>query len=87
MSKKTADQHFVYLLRCQDNTLYTGYTTNPDRRLKEHNNGEGARYTSARTPVELVYKEAHDSRSEACRREYEIKQLTKDEKENLVCSE
>ena len=76
--------HYVYILRCADDTLYTGYTTDPDRRVAEHNAGEGAKYTRGRTPVELVYLERYDSRSAAMSREYEIKQLRRPEKRRLV---
>lgn len=70
---------FVYILRCADDTLYTGVTTDPARRLREHNSGGrlGARYTRARRPVELLYQEEVASRSEACRREAAIKKLTR----------
>ncbi|XVH32907.1 GIY-YIG nuclease family protein [Haloferacaceae archaeon DSL9] len=75
--------HYVYLLRCADDTLYTGYTTDPDRRIAEHNDGTGAKYTRGRTPVELVHLEPYESRSAAMRREYEIKQLSRRQKEGL----
>lgn len=77
-------QHYVYVLRCADGTFYTGYTTDPDRRCREHNSGDGARYTSGRLPVDLVYTESFDSRSEACAREYEIKQWSHSEKRTLI---
>lgn len=77
-------KHYVYVLRCADGTLYTGYTTDPERRCDEHNRGEGARYTAGRRPVELVYREAFSTRSEACRREHEIKQLPKKKKQALI---
>lgn len=76
--------HYVYILRCADGTLYTGYTTDPERRLGEHNAGEGAKYTRGRTPVDLVYLESYDTRSAAMSREYEIKQLRRSEKKQLV---
>ena len=76
--------HYVYMLRCADKSLYTGYTTDPDRRVAEHNAGDGAKYTRGRTPVELVYLECYDSRSAAMSREYEIKQLRRAEKRRLV---
>lgn len=76
--------HFVYVIRCSDNSLYTGYTTDVDRRVGEHNSGNGAKYTRSRTPVDLVYTEEYNTKSEAMSREYEIKQLTKEQKENLV---
>jgi putative endonuclease len=76
--------HYVYILRCGDDSLYTGYTTDPKRRLAEHNAGEGAKYTRGRTPVDLVYLEAHDTKSDAMSREYEIKQLSRPDKTRLV---
>lgn len=75
---------FVYLLECADGTLYTGYTTDLARRLKRHGEGKGAKYTRSRLPVRLVYSEACASKSEALKREYEIKQLTRAEKFALV---
>jgi len=77
-------EHYVYVLRCADDSLYTGYTTDPERRVEEHDDGEGAKYTRSRTPVELVHVEEHSSRGDALSREHEIKSLTKREKEQLV---
>lgn len=76
--------HFVYILRCGDNSLYTGYTTNVNRRLKTHNRGKGAKYTRSRLPVSLVYCKRVDSKSLALKLEARIKKLTKKEKEALV---
>jgi putative endonuclease len=76
--------HAVYVLRCDDGSLYTGYTTDVERRLAEHRAGEGARYTRGRGPLELVHVERFGSRSAAMTREHEIKQLSKAEKERLV---
>ena len=78
------DDHFVYLLRCADDTLYTGYTTDPQRRVAEHDAGEGAKYTRGRTPVELVHVESFAEKSAAMSREYEIKQLSRAGKEPLI---
>ncbi len=75
---------YVYLLRCADGTLYTGYTDDPVRRTKVHNAGKGAKYTRARLPVKLVYQEACPDKSAALRREYEIKQLTRVQKLKLI---
>ena len=75
---------YVYLLRCADGTLYTGYTDDPVRRTKIHNAGKGAKYTRARLPVELVYQEACADKSAALRREYEIKRLTRVQKLKLI---
>ncbi len=76
--------HYVYMLECADGTLYTGYTTDVERRLDEHDSGAGAKYTRGRTPVDLVHSESYDTRSAAMAREYEIKQLTRAEKEQLT---
>ncbi|MFC7129903.1 GIY-YIG nuclease family protein [Haloferax chudinovii] len=76
--------HFVYVIECSDGSLYTGYTTDVERRVAEHDAGEGAKYTRGRTPVELVHVEAFDSKSAAMSREYEIKQLRRREKLRLV---
>ncbi len=84
--------HFVYIVKCADGTFYTGYTTALLKRVSEHN-GEGksktskmagARYTRPRRPVLLVYSESFTNRSEALKREYEIKQLIRSEKEKLI---
>ena len=83
----TQSKHwFVYILRCADNSLYTGITLDVLKRLNEHNGiaKNGAKYTHARRPVALVYQEASNSRSEACKREYAIKSLSKAEKEALI---
>ena len=76
--------HYVYVLACADGTLYTGYTTDVDRRVAEHNAGDGAKYTRGRTPVEVVHVEVFDTKSAALSREYEVKQLSRAAKERLV---
>ena len=76
--------HYVYIVECADNTLYTGYTTDIERRIKEHNQGQGAKYTRGRTPVKLCYQEQFKDRSTAQKREYKIKQLTRREKIELI---
>lgn len=76
---------FVYLLRCRDNSLYCGISTNLAHRLKEHSQGYGSKYVASRLPVELVYSEPAENRSIASKREYQLKQLTKQEKEVLIC--
>jgi putative endonuclease len=75
--------HWVYVLECADGTYYTGYTTDLERRISEHDAGDGARYTRGRTPVTLLYSERFASRSAAMAREYEIKQLRRSDKERL----
>lgn len=87
-------KHYVYILRCADDSLYAGYTTDLERRLAEHNGTgatirsktAGARYTRARRPVALVHTEAYDTRSAALKREAAIKKLTKGEKESLLAT-
>ena len=78
--------HHVYVVECNDGTLYTGYTTNVERRISEHNAGDGAKYTRGRTPVTLRHSETFDSRGDALSREHEIKRLSRREKEAL-CEE
>jgi len=75
---------FVYILRCADDTLYTGITTDCDRRVAQHNTGKGAKYTRNRIPVTLIYNEPSDTRSSASVREYEIKRLTRKQKLALI---
>jgi putative endonuclease len=77
--------HFVYVLKCSDGTLYTGYTTDVDRRLRQHNAGKGARYTRSRTPVQLAFKERFRSRRDALRREIQIKGMRRSSK-LLLCA-
>ena len=76
--------YLVYIVRCADGTLYTGYTQDPQARVKRHNEGKGARYTRSRVPVRLVYAEVCGSKGEALSREYAIKQLTREEKKRLI---
>ncbi len=79
-----AGEHIVYVLECADGSFYTGYTTDLERRVAEHNSGAGAKYTRGRTPVTVRYYEQYASRSAAMSREYEIKQLRREEKVRLV---
>lgn len=77
--------YYTYILRCNDNTLYTGYTNNLDKRLFNHNNLPSAsKYTKARRPVKLVYSETFETKSDALKREVVIKKLTRSEKLNLI---
>jgi len=75
---------YVYILECADLTLYTGYTVNLDKRLKEHNRGTASKYTRARLPVTLVYSETCSSKSEAMRREAALKRLSRADKLALI---
>lgn len=77
-------EYFVYMLKCVDGTLYTGYTNDLQKRIRTHNAGKGAKYTRSRLPVKLVYYEIHEDRSSALRREYAIKQFTKIQKLALI---
>ena len=75
---------FTYILECSDGTFYTGWTIDLEKRLQSHNAGKGSKYTRARLPVRLAHQEIFSSRKEAMQREYEIKQLNRKEKEDLV---
>lgn len=75
---------FLYLLRLNDGSLYTGITKDIDRRLKQHREGKGSKYVRTRLPLELVHTEEHPDRSSASKREYEVKNWEKWEKERLV---
>jgi putative endonuclease len=81
-----ADRWYVYIVQCADDTLYTGIAKDVARRVEEHNtnNTSAAKYTRARRPVQLVYREACESRSHAARREYEIRRLGRAGKELLI---
>ena len=74
----------MYVLECADGSLYTGYTTDVARRVREHDQGEGAKYTRGRTPVTLRHVERFETRSAAMSREHEVKSLSRPEKERLV---
>jgi len=76
--------YYVYLARCSDRSLYTGYTNDLDKREQKHNDGEGAKYTRSRRPVKMVYFEEFEDRSGAMRREAQIKKWRKEKKENLI---
>ena len=74
----------VYMLECNDNSIYTGITNNLEERLKTHQSGNGAKYLRGRLPIKLVYKENFINRSEATKREIYIKKMSKKEKKNLI---
>ena len=76
--------NYTYIVRCRDNTFYTGWTTNIEKRIEVHNSGKGAKYTKSRRPVELVYFEEFNTKVEAMRREYEINQMTRKKKEKFI---
>ena len=74
----------TYIVECRDGTLYTGWTTDLEKRIKAHNEGKGAKYTKNRAPVRLVYYEEYKTKQEALRREYAIKQLSRKQKLELI---
>ena len=76
--------NYVYLLRCSDNSIYCGWTTDLNARLAAHNSGHGAKYTRSRLPVELVYYEEYEDKTEALSREWHIKRLSREEKLRLI---
>lgn len=77
---------YTYIVLCKDNTLYTGWTTDLEKRIKAHNSGKGAKYTKPRRPVTLVYYETFHTKEEAMRREWQIKQLSRRQKLELLQS-
>ena len=76
--------HYVYIVKCSDETLYTGYTNDLENRIQVHNEGNGAKYTRGRLPVTLCYSEEYESKSDAMKREYRIKRYTRKAKLNLI---
>ena len=86
-SKKISEKKqgwFVYIIQCNDKTYYTGITNDLEKRIKSHNLGRASKYTRVRLPVNLVYTENHLDRSSASKREYELKQFTRTQKEKLI---
>ena len=75
---------FCYMVECADGTFYTGWSTDPERRVKTHNAGKGAKYTKTRRPVKLIYVEELADKSSALKRERAIKKLSRKEKEKLM---
>lgn len=86
MLQNTTVSAYTYIVKCSDNTLYTGWTNNLEKRIKTHNAGKGAKYTKSRLPVTLVYYETFQTKEEAMRREWEIKHLTRSKKLQLLTS-
>ena len=84
MKEVVCQPWYVYILECSDGSLYTGYTNNINKRLAKHQNGKGAKYTRTRLPVALYHYEIHATRSDAMKREYVIKQMTRKEKLALI---
>jgi putative endonuclease len=78
--------HFIYIVRCADGTLYTGYARDPEKRALVHNAGKGARYTAGRRPVSLVYVESFESVGDALKREHQVKRWSRERKEGLIAA-
>ena len=78
--------NYTYILKCSDDTFYTGWTNDLEKRVACHNSGKGARYTKTRLPVSLIYYETFETKQEAMKREYAIKQMTRKQKEKLILS-
>ncbi len=76
--------NYVYILKCSDDTYYTGWTNDLEKRIEKHNQGKGAKYTRCRLPVKLVYYEKFQSKNQAMKREYAIKQMIREDKEKLI---
>lgn len=76
--------YYCYILECADRSYYTGWTTDPERRLSQHNRGKGSRYTRTRLPVKIVYLEPQPDRSTAMKRERAIKRLSRERKNKLI---
>ena len=76
--------NYTYILKCKDGSLYTGWTNDLEQRVAAHNTGKGAKYTKARRPVELVYFEEFETKEQAMKREYAIKQMSRKDKLELV---
>lgn len=76
--------NYVYILKCSDGSLYTGWTNNLKKRLRMHNTGKGAKYTRGRLPLELIYYEAYENKIFAMKREYEIKKISRRKKLDLI---
>ena len=81
------NKHYFYVLECQDESYYAGYTNNLEHRVKVHNQGKGAKYTRGRTPVELIYYETFESKTEAMQAEYHFKQLSRKDKQKWMTKE
>ncbi|WP_079477421.1 GIY-YIG nuclease family protein [Halobacillus salinus] len=79
-----ADEHYVYMLRCKDNTFYTGYTNDLENRLKMHESGKGAKYTRGRGPFVIELVQTFETKREAMQTEYRIKRLSRTQKERYV---
>ena len=79
-----ADVNYTYIVKCSDGSLYTGWTNDLEKRIRAHNDGKGAKYTKSRLPVVLAYYEEFQTKEEAMRREWEIKQLDREQKMKMI---
>lgn len=79
-----AERNYTYIVKCSDGSLYTGWTTDIEKRIEAHNSGNGAKYTKSRRPVTLVYYEEFATKEEAMKREYAIKQMKREKKKALI---
>ncbi|KAA0543742.1 GIY-YIG nuclease family protein [Bacillus sp. BGMRC 2118] len=79
------NNHYFYVVKCSDGSLYAGYTNDLHKRVTMHNNGKGAKYTRSRTPVNLIYHEVYELKNEAMSKEYAFKQLSRKQKESFLC--
>ncbi|MGN0331806.1 MAG: GIY-YIG nuclease family protein [Lachnospiraceae bacterium] len=79
-----AEKNYTYIVKCSDGSLYTGWTTDIEKRIEAHNSGRGAKYTKSRRPVTLVYYEEFATKEEAMKREYAIKQMKREKKKALI---
>lgn len=86
MTRRRAASHWVYIVRCADGTLYTGYARDPEQRAAAHNAGRGAKYTAGRRPVEIVYTESFSTRGKALSREWQLKRAGRAAKQALVAA-
>ena len=84
VEKDVEKMNYTYIVRCKDGTLYTGWTNNLEKRIRDHNAGKGAKYTKSRRPVVLAYYETFETKEEAMSREYAIKQLSRIEKLKMI---
>ena len=82
-----ADVNYTYIVKCSDGSFYTGWTNDLEKRIKAHNDGKGAKYTKSRRPVVLAYYEEFQTREEAMRREWEIKQMSRQKKMRMISAE
>lgn len=78
------NKHLFYVLECNDGSYYAGYTNDLEKRIRTHNEGRGAKYTRAKLPVRLIYREGYETKQEAMRAEYQFKQLTRPAKERYM---